>query len=103
MICGSAVGVLSANIRQTANIDTFVLHTSPFLATFAVADTFQGNATDVGIAFGSGRARAHWAMVGWSTNSITATGARGFARILALIINTVSSGGTVILGDALIG
>lgn len=86
MVGSSAVGVLSTDIGQAADVHTFVADTRPLASTVGVADALEGNTADLGVAVCSGWTRAHRAMISGGANCIRSTGPGDLTGVLTFSI-----------------
>ena len=99
----AAVSVLATHVGQAAHIDTLVLDAGSLLAAVTVADALQGDTADVWVTFGPRRTGTHGSVVGRGADRVAATGTRRLAGVLALVVDAVSRGGAVVLGQTLVG
>ena len=96
------VRVLSANIGQTAHVDTLVTDTGPLPGTVSVAHTLELDTSDQGVAISPRRTGAHRLVIGWSADGISSTRSRHVTRVLTLAIVARRSAGTVAVGQTLV-
>ena len=102
MVGSSAVGVLSADIGQAADVHTLVADTRPLAGAVRVADTLKRHAADLGVAVCSGWTGAHRAVISGGANCIRSTRPGYLTGVLTFSIIASCCFWAVIIGKTLV-
>ena len=103
MVGGPALCVQTADIGQAADVHALVPDTGSVGGTIRVADTLQGNTSNIGVALGSCWTGTHGLMVGRDTDSIGSTGTGNLTGVLAFSIVAGSCWWTITISQTFIG